>query len=397
MAAPSLIDLETPFDVTAYQTISGAQLEQLVAGTSPFTDKGLFILTVDVGGNPTVPNATTTAKWQTYGWIRVSATLVTMYLWNPNGAVDATFLKWISINVAGIGAGSIVNAMIADNTIQSVKIVSLDYAKVTGAPANLPPSGVAAGDLTGNYPNPSIAALAVTAAKIALQTITNAQIAPKTIQVSSLLGDNAAGDMMRANAADGTVVEWFAPAKTLIAQTSLETNLAASAGKVVRANIAGTGYEYGDTIIQQVVFSSSAAFSDAGAHTMAVTGTVPTTGNTTLCSLFGAAGTMTFTPISSLSTILVEVCLQAGGTTALALAAHLFEATVLKASSVANNANATACNINLRFSIASVGVAPLTFEIYIAGTAGTMEINAVGGTQFFGGHAVSTVKITEYL
>lgn len=394
MAAPSLIDLETPFDVTAYQTISGAQLEQLVAGTSPFTDKGLFLLTVDVGGNPTVPNATTTTKWQTYGWIRVSATLVTMYLWNPNGAVDATFLKWISINVAGIGAGSIVNAMIADNTIQSVKIVSLDYAKVTGAPANLPPSGVATGDLTGNYPNPSIAALAVTAAKIALQTITNAQIAPKTIQVSSLLGDNAAGDMMRANAADGTVVEWFAPAKTLIAQTSLETNLAASAGKVVRANIAGTGYEYGHTILQVAVDEKATVFTT---NTNLNNTTAPTTGNTTLLTIFGTAGTITFTPLSSLSTLIIDVNLQLSNGTGANIMAFLFEGTNPIAGGI-TYVNNSCPNLTFKHKIASTGVIARTFLIYIAATAGTTQVNEQGGTAFFGGGlSSSSVQITEYL
>lgn len=44
-------------------------------------------------------------------------------------------------------------------------------------PSGLPPIGVAGGDLTGTYPSPSIAAGAVTAAKIATATITDVQVA----------------------------------------------------------------------------------------------------------------------------------------------------------------------------------------------------------------------------
>lgn len=44
-----------------------------------------------------------------------------------------------------------------------------------------PPSGPAGGDLTGSYPNPSIAPLAVTASKIANSTITATQVAAANI------------------------------------------------------------------------------------------------------------------------------------------------------------------------------------------------------------------------
>src|ERR1044071_1314639 len=124
MAQPSSIDLQAPFDPTAYVSLSFSQLMQLVSGLAAYADKGLVVTTSDSGGNPEVPDAVTTAKWQRYLWRRITATATNIYVWSPNQATDATYLKWVSVNIAGIGVGAIVNAMIADNTITDSKIVS---------------------------------------------------------------------------------------------------------------------------------------------------------------------------------------------------------------------------------------------------------------------------------
>jgi hypothetical protein len=59
----------------------------------------------------------------------------------------------------------------------------------TTLPTALPPSGAAGGDLAGSYPNPSIAADAVTSAKIAVDTIVAADVAEGAIGNGELAAD----------------------------------------------------------------------------------------------------------------------------------------------------------------------------------------------------------------
>lgn len=132
MPQPSILDLQTPFDITALSEITFAQLQQWLSGTTPFADKGLIEITVDIVGVPQVPNANINPKWQNYIWIRQGATFVTPYIWNPNGSTDATFLNWVTVSSVSIAPGSITGSQIAPNTITPSNIASVLGTQVIG-------------------------------------------------------------------------------------------------------------------------------------------------------------------------------------------------------------------------------------------------------------------------
>lgn len=410
MAQPLSTDIRAPFDPTGYASITGAQLLQYLTGAFPQIDKGLVVVTEDVAGVPEVPDAEEETKWQNYIWLRKSVTSVAIYLWNDGGTEDATFLKWVTAFSASIAAGSIQGYQIANNTITDGNISNVNWSKITGAPSSIASGSAAGGDLTGTYPSPSVASLAITSAKIALNAVKGGasnqlatgadgatlanNIAPTA---SSTLGSPSGGSAGASAANDRVVLGVGATAYATVRKVidSLAEPAGADALKSVRVNSTGNGYVHTNdgNVLQKVAKVVSAGVD--------ITTVIPYDNTIPQNTEGDQVITLSFTPKSATSLLHIKFSAMVTSTNNPRITMALFVGAGADAVSATTALGAGANDANfglaLDFVMASPGTSAVNIAIRVGPDANTANFNKATGAQIFSTAMKSFLIVEEFM
>ena len=418
---PSSQDLQVAFDPTAYTVIDGAQLGQLVNGASPVNGIGMIVVTADSGTTPNVPDATITTKWQNYMWLRVGATTITAYVWNPNGSYNTSTKYWQTITTSAIAPGTITGGtggMLALNTVTAANIVSLAYSQLTGAPALAAGSGTALtsdglfnssffnsntfvwGDLqgSGNTPGtPVVKPLAITAAKIANATITPTQLAAAgtaNYQLTDVTGSAPAWTKTPTIVQSGSPVVSSAGNALKVPQVATGVGVDAGTWQMASPNTSAFG-----RVLQDVLVSDTSIVPSSGNITPGVGALAYNATGMTAYTQFTAK----YSAVSASSTIIVEMGItNYNGSGDYVNIAGLFHDTTSTTTAPTAIGYATHQGYGSTmifkgtFASSSSWVSGLYLKVFFGTNGGTCYTNVAGGATYAMGTS-SWIRFTEVI